>query len=113
MWPRAKDSTFEARVNAGSSATGSTSEGGQLVFSRVSVQARVIVIPRVKVGMNQALLSRLMATVTVTVDVVLVIVEGLIVIVEPLTMPALKMVCAADVALAAVAPGIIARRQPW
>lgn len=52
------------------------------------------------------------ATVTVTCVVDVVIVVGLTLTVAPLTKPAERIVLASVVALAAVAPGTIARRQP-
>lgn len=76
------------------------------------MQARVIVMFFVNDGGVQPFEFMGTATVTVTVVVVLVMVDGVTVTVPPLIKPAERMLWASVVALAAVAPGTIKRRQP-
>ncbi len=77
------------------------------------VQERLIVLPDVNLGTTQPFELSGTETCTVTVVVALVMVDGLQVIVAPLIIFAVSTLWAAAVALAAVAPGTMARRQPW
>lgn len=82
------------------------------VCSRVNVQLRDIVVPLVNMGEIQPTEFRLMATVTVTVGVVSVMVAGEIVIVLLLIEFPFSTCCAAELAAVALPPGIIACRHP-
>lgn len=82
------------------------------VCSRVNVQVRVMVFPCVNSGVIHPTESRWTATLTVTVGVESVIVDGVIVIVLLLIDVVFNTCCAAVFAAAALPPGMIACRQP-